>query len=128
MSKSQVWLFGNPDLKQDSLPLKVLPALKKRLPDTKFIIKDPNEEWDMPDYLTIIDTIHGIKEITVFTSLKDFSIVPRLTMHDFDLLTNLRWLAKLNKLPPFTIIGLPMNIPKQEAQNKIVSILNSVAP
>ena len=124
MSKQQIWIFGNPDLKQDSLPLAILPDLKKNLPHINFIVKDPNEEWDLPKHLTIIDTIHGIKEITVFTSLKDFSIVPRLTMHDFDLLTNLRWLSKLNKLPPFTIIGLPQKAEKEKTITTITKILN----
>ena len=124
MPKSQVWIFGNPDLEQDSLPLKILPKLKEYLPDTEFIIKDPNEEWDLPKHLNIIDTIHGLKKITTFTSLKDFSGGPRITMHDFDLLTNLRWLAKLNKLPPFTIIGLPQQAKAKETIITITKILN----
>lgn len=124
MLKSEIWIFGNPDLKQDSLPLNILPQLQKKLPDTEFIVKDPNEEWDLPKHLTIIDTIHDLKKITTFTSLKDFAIVPRLTMHDFDLLTNLRWLSKLNKLPPFTIIGIPLKEKEDAAIKKIVSILN----
>jgi ADP-heptose:LPS heptosyltransferase len=124
MPKSQIWIFGNPDLEQDSLPLKILPKLKKQLPNIDFVVKDPNEEWDLPKHLTIIDTIHGLKKITVFTSLKDFSIVPRLTMHDFDLLTNLRWLSKLDKLPPFTIIGIPLKAKEKEIINNILNILN----
>jgi hypothetical protein len=124
MPKKQIWVFGNPDLKQDSLPLKILPKLQKQLPHIEFIIKDPNEEWDLPNHLTIIDTIHDLKKITTFTSLKNFSIIPRLTMHDFDLLTNLRWLAKLDKLPPFTIIGLPQKTKEKEAITAITAILN----
>lgn len=103
----QVWVFGNADLENDSLPIKILPELKQRFPALDFVVKDPNENWDMPEKLIIIDTVAGIKDVTVFTSLNDFVSTPRVTMHDFDLGMKLKWLAKLKKLPPFTIIGIP---------------------
>jgi len=118
-SKQQIWLFGNPDYQPDALPLKIAPALKKKLPHLNFVIKDPHEEWDLPDKLIIIDTIKGLKKVTTFSSLADFKDSPRLTMHDFDLLTNLKWLAKLNKLPPFLIIGLPAGLTKNKALDQI---------
>ncbi len=122
--KPQVWLFGNPDFTPDALPLRLLPKLARRLPNFEFVVKDPNEEWTLPEKLIIIDTILNLKEVTPFTSLDDFQNAPRLTVHDFDLLTNLKWLAKLKKLPPFLIIGLPVKAQKQEATDKIVAILN----
>ena len=122
--KPQIWLFGNPDFTPDALPLKLKDALQKRLPNFYFIIKDPNEEWELPEKLIIIDTIQGLDKITTFTSLNQFQNAPRLTVHDFDLLTNLRWLAKLKKLPPFLIIGLPVKTQKRETIDKIVAILN----
>jgi ADP-heptose:LPS heptosyltransferase len=123
MPKKEIWVFGNPDLKNDSLPFKILPSLKKHFPDTDFVIKDPNEEWDLPKNLTIIDTVHGLEKITVFTSLDQFANVPRLSMHDFDLLTNLRWLDKINKLPPFTIIGLPPNMSQKKSAQAVIKLL-----
>ena len=107
MNKPQIWLFGNIDFEPDKLPLKLAPELIDIFPQFEFVIKDPNETWRMPDKLIIIDTVLGLKKITTFTSLHDFSDTPRITMHDFDLLTNLKWLAKLKKLPPFLIIGIP---------------------
>ncbi len=123
MRKQSVWLFGNPDWQPDALPIQLKPVLEKLLPQYDFLIKDPNEEWDMPNKLIIIDTIIGLKKITSFTSLNDFSDHPRLTMHDFDLLTNLKWLAKLHRLPPFVIIGLPAKMDKKVAANKVASFL-----
>lgn len=123
MSKPQVWLFGNPDFAPDALPLKLKADLQSHLPDFEFVIKDPNEEWDLPQKLIIIDTVQGIDKITIFNSLEQFQNTPRLTLHDFDLLTNLKWLAKLKKLPPLLIIGLPMKAQKQKALDKISEIL-----
>lgn len=123
MNKQPIWVFGNPDFAADALPLKILPLLQAALPQFEFITKDPNEEWQMPKKLIIIDTVIGLKKTTTFTSLSDFTDHPRLTTHDFDLLTNLRWLAKLNKLPPFVIIGLPPNIDTRLASKNVAAIL-----
>lgn len=110
MPKPQIWLFGNIDFAPDALPLKLQADLQKALPDFDFIVKDPNEEWDLPPKLIIIDTVQGLDKITTFTSLDQFQNTPNITVHDFDLLTNLKWLAKLDKLPPFLIIGLPAEL------------------
>lgn len=122
--KQEVWLFGNPDFDMDSLPLKLAADLGERLAGFDFVIKDPNEEWDMPDKLVIVDTVQGIEKVRVFTSLDDFAESPRVTMHDFDLITNLKWLDKLKKLPPFLIIGVPSGMKEELATKKIVDILN----
>ena len=127
MQKQPVWIFGNPDFAPDAVPLKILPALKKQLPQFEFIIKDPHEEWILPPRLIIVDTIKGIKSPLVFQSLAAFKDSPRLTLHDFDLITNLRWLAKLNRLPPFAIIGLPFHITPPAALAAVVKQLNLVS-
>lgn len=127
MPKPQVWLFGNPDFAPDALPLKLQASLKKRLPHFEFVTKDPNEEWRLPKKLIIIDTVQGLSKITTFTSLDQFQKNPRLTMHDFDLLTNLMWLDKLKKLPPFLIIGLPAKASQQEITGEVTDILRRVA-
>ena len=103
----QVFVFGNPDLTEDSLPLRLLPKLREQFPQLEFIMVDPNEEWDVPAELLVIDTAQGIKEVTVFDSLEKFETAPRLTMHDFDALTNLRYLQKLGKIKKIKVIGLP---------------------
>ena len=103
-----VWIFGNEDLAGDNLPLELLPELQKRLPGVSFVVKDPNDEWDdIPRSLIIIDTVQGIKEVTVFTDLNQFQSTPHVTVHDFDLGMKLKWLQKLKKLPPFVIVGVP---------------------
>jgi hypothetical protein len=124
-----IFVFGNPDLPQDSLPLRILPALRAKFPSIKFEVKDPNEDWAVPTELVVIDTAVGIKEITVFDSLEKFAPAPRVTMHDFDALTNLRFLQKLGQLKQIKIIGLPPEIDKAKAiriTGKIISKLKLV--
>ncbi len=119
----EVWLLGNPDLPQDSLPIKIQPLLAKEFPSASFIVVDPLDEWPKVDQLIIIDAVVGLKNIQVFKSLADFSRTPLVTMHDFDLKAELELRAKLGQLPPFVIIGLPLGLSETEAINQLKSIL-----
>jgi len=118
-----VYVFGNPDLPADSLPLKILPGLEKKMPQVRFVVKDPNEEWDVPEELVVIDTVEGVKDVTVFDDLTKFVAAPRVTMHDFDALTNLRYLQKLGKIKKIKVIGIPATIPENEALQKVAVLL-----
>jgi hypothetical protein len=120
---SIIYVFGNPDLPMDSLPLRILHELRKKFPRIQFEVKDPNEEWEAPEELTIIDTVEGIREVTVFDDLSQFAAAPRVTMHDFDALTNLRYLQKLGKIKKVRVIGVPMNISEAEALAAITANL-----
>jgi hypothetical protein len=119
----EIWLFGNPDLNSDSLPLKILPQLKKLFPKVNFIIQDPLEEWQLPPELFIIDTVRGLEKVEIFTALEKFQPTPRVTMHDFDLGTQLNWLKKLGVLPKFTIFGIPKNISAADALKQLNYLL-----
>lgn len=121
-------------VEKDSLPLKLLPYLKKVFPDIKFIQIDPNENFTPPidEPLYIIDTVVGIEDVVFFKDLDSFSQNRSVSPHDYDLLTHLLFLRKLNKLPPeLFIIGVPSvwskNGDKKEAYIKIEkAIKNSI--
>ena len=120
----KVFVFGNSDLDFDSLPLRILPKLKKRLPEIDFEIKDPNEEWEIfENELIIIDTVVGIDKPVVFDSLENFSASPRVSMHDFDAYANLKYLQKLGKIKKIKIIGLPPDASENEAVGFIKAII-----
>jgi hypothetical protein len=119
----KIFVFGNIDLKEDNLPLRILPQLQKRFPNVEFVVKDPNEEWDVPEEITVLDTAVGIKEVAVFDSLEKFGKVPRVGMHDFDALTNLRFLWKLGKIKKIKIIAIPPDLEEKEAIKKVSATL-----
>jgi hypothetical protein len=123
-----IYVFGNPDLPEDALPIRILPKLRREFPDFSFEVKEPNEEWDPPEELVVIDTAIGIKEVTVFPDLSKFTPAPRITMHDFDALANLRLLVKLGKIKKVTVIGIPPTISESDAVNTITRILSSFNP
>ncbi len=118
-----VFVFGNINLDNDSLPLRILPRLQEKFPDIEFEIRDPNEEWEVPEEFVIIDTVIGIKGVRVFKTLDKFLSAPRVSMHDFDFLTNLQYLSKLGKIKKIKIIGVPPDMKESEAIKKVSAIL-----
>lgn len=120
----KVFVFGNPDLEMDNLPLRILPELRKAFPEIKFVAQDPNEEWKVEEEMTVLDTAVGIKEIRVFESLEKFSKTSRISMHDFDALTNLRLLQKLGKIKQMKIICLPSGFSEKQALKELHVLLN----
>ncbi|MFH0952542.1 MAG: hypothetical protein V1838_05200 [Patescibacteria group bacterium] len=119
----EIWVFGNPDLAKDFLPIKLLPKLREVYPQHDFIIQDPNEEWAMPEKLFIIDTVDGLDKVKTFNSLDEFQKTPRVTMHDFDLGTQLQFLKKLKKLPPFVIFGVPVGLSEKKVFEQLTDCL-----
>lgn len=118
-----IFVFGNPDLPSDSLPLRILPRLKERFPKISFEIKDPHEEWACPRELEVLDTVCGINRVTVFTDLSHFTDSPKLTVHDFDVLDHLQLLQKLGKIEKLRIVGIPPEMSEKEALKEVVAIL-----
>ena len=127
MQTKTIFIFGNLELEMDSLPLRILPELQKAFPSINFEIKDPNEEWVVPEKLIIIDTAVGLKKVKVFEDLDSFDSSPRLTMHDFDALANLRYLKKLGRLKEIKIIGLPPDMSESEAIESVVKVIEELA-
>ncbi|MEK7627544.1 MAG: hypothetical protein AAB397_03095 [Patescibacteria group bacterium] len=116
-----IYIFGNPDLQFDSLPIKILPKLQKKFPAIKFKIKDPNEEWaNNGKCLYIIDTIFGTKKVAVFNDISIFKKSPRVSLHDFDLCADLILMKKLGKLTDCVIIGVPPDYAEEKAYNEVV--------
>ena len=111
----------------DSLPLRILPELRQVFPTVNFEIKDPNEEWDSFENargeLVVIDTVIGLKDVAVFDDFDSFAAAPRLTMHDFDALANLKYLKKLGKLKEIKVIGVPPDMDQARVISEIRKIL-----
>ncbi len=122
----KIWVFGNADLAEDALPIRMLPSLKKAFPKITFIIQDPLDEWDIPEKLLIIDTVKGLTRVERFGTLDAFSAAPRVTMHDFDLYTQLAMLKKLGKLPSTTIFGIPLDLNEDEAVRQLGLLLRQL--
>lgn len=120
-----IFVFGGKDIKEDSLPVRILPKLKKEFPDIRFLHLDPNEELEGQKHLYIIDTVQGVKRVSIF---RDPAIMKKrsgVTVHDFDLATMLILLKKLGKLPPLLIIGIPPHLKEETALRQVKAKIQS---
>lgn len=120
-----VYLIGNTLVDEDSLPLKLRPYLKEKFPLIHFQEVDPTENFVPAENSIIIDTVVGLKEVTLFNHLEDFVDSPRISPHDYDLLFHLKLLKKLGKIENIKIIGVPQDLKHEEAVLRIEKILKS---
>lgn len=124
----KIFVFGNPLLKEDSLPLKILPQLQKKFPQIKFISVDPNEDWlGKEKEPAILDVVKGIRKVSLFNSLKNFAEARRkITPHDYDLLMDLKFLKKLGKIKKVKIIGLPEKANLKQLLNQTEKLIKAI--
>jgi Ni,Fe-hydrogenase maturation factor len=108
----KVYVFGNEDLDFDSAAIKIAKKVENSVEGFEFIYVKPNQDLPFANEknVVILDTVCGIKDITLITEdqIQNISPETRTTAHDFDLGFQLRYLKKIGKLEKVIIIGLPM--------------------
>jgi len=130
--RKKIYVFGNPLLEEDSLPVRLVPKLRKIFPRLDFIIQDPNENLKPEDgTLYIIDTIivenQGSKvegRIQVIKDLDEIQLDKAYSAHDFDLGFNLKLLAKIGKLKKIVIFGVPTKMSHNKALKQLRKEVN----
>nr|MBA4405224.1 hypothetical protein [Nanoarchaeum sp.] len=68
-SMKTIYVFGNPLVKEDSLPLKLIEKLKKEFSSLNFKEFDTVEDLEFEKELNIIDTVKGIKKVEIIEDL-----------------------------------------------------------
>jgi len=120
-----VYLLGNPLVEEDSLPLKLLPKLKKEFKEIHFIELDPTENLPEEKHFIVIDTIINAKDIMIIRDIGKLEPAPNYSLHDFDLAFNLKLMKKLGKIKDVTIIGLPPRMDEKKAIERLKKIIPS---
>lgn len=123
----KIYVFGNPDIRNDSLPKKLLPQLAEKFPEIKFVDADPQDLDFSEDDLVIIDTVLGIEEVTVFDNLENFEKKSRISLHDHDLGMELFLQKKMGKIKNLKIIGIPPNFAQRKAFLQVCKNLKKLA-
>lgn len=126
--KKTVFYSGNIILGCDNKPHLLIPHLKKKFPQIGFLHYDPTEE--LPENFSgkfiLIDTVTGISKVTVFSNLNKFSPSPRVTLHDYDVLLNLKLMMKLKKIKEVTVIGIPQKGNLEDLLGQTEKVLISI--
>ncbi len=120
-------VFGNRDLENDGVLVRMIPYLQKKFPDILFTNQDPTENLTIPgDDWIILDSADGIKKVTVYNSIDPFITTRSLTTHDYDLSMELTLLKKTGQLPPVTIIAVPLAMKSVAARQQVVKAIGSI--
>ncbi|HCM38094.1 MAG: hypothetical protein UV61_C0009G0045 [Candidatus Gottesmanbacteria bacterium GW2011_GWB1_43_11] len=121
----KVYIVGNPLVKVDSLPFKLLPKLRKEFPEVRFEEADPTENFIPENDSIIIDTVVGIDHVRLFTDLDEFVPFSSVSAHDYDLGLHLQLLKKLGKIISVSILGIPISI-DVSGKKKVMELLHSL--
>jgi Ni,Fe-hydrogenase maturation factor len=132
----KIYVLGNPLLRADSLPLRILPKLKemKEFQDIEFIELDPTEDFPQEKNLCIIDTIvntgtsvqDDVMVIRGIGNIDKFTPSPNYSLHDFDLAFQLKLMKKMGTIDDITIIGIPTSFDEDDALEKVKRALSDI--
>jgi Ni,Fe-hydrogenase maturation factor len=121
----KVYVLGNSLVKEDSLPVKLMPGLKKAFPDIEFIEFEPTEDFPKEKELVMIDTVINAEKVCLVTDIDKIISEKAVSMHDFDLGYNLKLMKKFGMIETVKIIGIPPGITLEKAMEGIKRILTS---
>ena len=86
MTLKKILVFGNPLVRRDSIPLKLIDNLRNEFPKIEFKEFDSIEEiQNEGDTLYILDSVEKIKKVMVITDLDQLATDKIYSVHDFDL-------------------------------------------
>ena len=125
-SSMKIYVCGNPLVDADSLPLRLLPRLRKMFA-ADFFEFDPSEDLPKEPTLIFIDTVINAKDVLLLDDVDRFVETKALSLHDFDLGLNLKLAKKMGWLKKAYIIGIPPNISENSALEKIGKIIASLS-
>jgi Ni,Fe-hydrogenase maturation factor len=125
MSKT-IYVFGNPLVREDSLPLKLINKLRKEFPSLQFKEFDTVEDFELEKELNIIDTVKGIKKVELIEDIDKIITDKIYSMHDFDLGYNLKLLKKMRMIDKVRIFGIPSDMKEKEAMKGLCDAIKSI--
>lgn len=128
MAKYKVLVFGNRLINKDSVPLMLIPKLKKEFPDIDFVEFDSIEDIENEgSIIYILDSVENIDKVTIIKDIDRIEISKHLyTMHDMDLGYTLKLMKKVNMIDEIVIFGIPIKgITKSEILNQLKEKIRS---
>lgn len=123
---ARVLVFGNPMLREDSMPLKLMHRLGERFPDIKFVEFDPNDDLEREGKeLNIIDCVQGIKKVMLITDIEKVMTPKIYSMHDYDLGHSLKLLKKFGYVDNIRVFGVPMKMDENKAFKQLSGLISA---
>ncbi|MBW3002378.1 hypothetical protein KY338_04410 [Candidatus Woesearchaeota archaeon] len=113
--------FGNEFIEEDSLAKELADELK--IEGVEFIKCDSLN--GIKGDVIVLDVVKGLEEVKLIPldKVKDFHPV---SMHDFDLGTELKLRKSIGEINNVTIIGIPMQGDKENIKQGIIKLINEL--
>ena len=127
MRALRILVFGNPLVAEDSLPLRLMPALRVRFPSVEFREFDAAEnlEGEGRD-LVILDTARGPDKVVLLEGIESIETGKIYSMHDFDLALTLKIMKKMGMLDSVRIIAVPAGYPERKALEGACAVISAL--
>jgi Ni,Fe-hydrogenase maturation factor len=142
-TKKTIFCFGNPLVKEDSLPLQLIDELQSAFPDITFRPAytvedvedhincknidngddDGDEDKEINKELIIIDVVKGIQKISILTDEDIQSCRTQCSLHDFDIGASIQLMKKLGMIKKATIFGIPFGCSKKKVLNALKKLI-----
>lgn len=122
-----VLCFGSGGVEGDDVAFSVCKELQGNIDGVRFIhCETPMEVLDYAgaEDLYILDTVKGLKKVSVLKDIDDFRQRKTVTVHDHDLGMMLKILAEMKKMPPVRIIGIPIGSNATGAVEEVKKLLS----
>ena len=117
----KVLCFGNEFVEQDSLAKKLADELKV---DGVEFIKCDSLEGIKGDVM-ILDVVKGLNDVRLIPLEKIKNFHP-VSLHDFDLGTELKLRQTIGEINKVTIFGIPMKGDKENIKQGIIKLINDI--
>jgi hypothetical protein len=119
------FVFGNPLVDEDSLPLRLIGRLRSHFPSFEFKEFDTIEDLEPQKEMNIIDTVKGIKKVEIIEDVDKIATDKIYSMHDFDLGYNLKIWKKMKLVEKVKIFGIPSDMKDEDALSELSRLINS---
>lgn len=127
----KILVFGNALVEEDSLPLRLLAALRRRFPSVEFREFDSAENLENEGRdLVILDAAKGPDRVVLLDwpdSVAALETGKIYSMHDFDLAVTLKLLKKLKLLDSVRIIAVPMGYDGEKAMEEVSAFISTLS-
>ncbi len=123
----KVLVFGNPLLKDDSLPLRLLPSLRKSFPETEFDEADPADVDLEQGPLVIIDAAN-VRDVMLVEDVDRLKDDRMLSAHGLGLAEMLAIFKAIGRQVQVKVICVPQGMTKDRALTEVTKMLRAILP
>jgi len=120
-----VYCFGNPLLKEDSLPFLLIPQLREEFPGIDFVEANSPDDIEEREEILVLDTAKGITKATVLNDIDTLCSNRTCSLHDFDLGMTLKLMQKMGKLRKIKIFCIPIGYNKAKAFAELKGLIEA---